>query len=303
MKFIIGVQNTGDSIKDNKVEICEICRKKLSNDNPNIDFRIVMIGRTSEFNKPDDSILSEINKLTNNVIKTAKQSDDEKTIGVQLSDNEKTKIAVQVVKQLILLSANYPALCHKTEQTINKMFEQLKTRANIDKNIFIFGEKERNKIVKILQNKFTSDTGLTELQVLFENITGTQKVDFNKLQIALTRFYQNELSGAEPLDFTKEKLNEYLKNKTVEGTDKVVIYICPESDPEKVKFKEYIDKPSSFVAENNDIYHALFHSTEVAFWVHQSKEQSPNKTLVYVPDRPPHPFELKFKTVNRSTSQ
>ena len=289
MKFIIGVQNTGNSIEDNKVEICEICRKKLSDDNPNIDFRIVMIGRTSEFNKQDGSILSEINKLTNNAKSQENRSVD-----------DKKKIAVQVVKQLILLSANYPALCHKTEKTIDDMFEQLKIRAKIDKNIFIFGKVKRNEIVKKLQNTFTVQTGLTELQVLFENITGAQNVNFNNIQLALKIFYQNELSGTEPLDFTKDKLKNFLTNEKVEGEGKVVIYICPESVPEKEKFKEYIDKPSSFLSEKTDhIYHALFHSTEVAFWVHQT---DPNKTLVYVPDRPPHPFELKFKTVNKSTS-
>ena len=30
MKFIIGVKNMGNSIEDNEVKICEICRDKLS---------------------------------------------------------------------------------------------------------------------------------------------------------------------------------------------------------------------------------------------------------------------------------
>lgn len=308
MKFIIGVHNDGNIGDDDGgiQQIWNLCREKLDNamknGNENIEFRVVDVDYNAN-NTVKVSAKTKLNEEINSIVST--------------KINKKTRIEIikKVIKKLVILSANYASICNENDELIDNTFDEIKNRVTEENkkeeqkktNVFRFDKTEIDKmttdIMNVIPAPFKSDEGLEELQVLLPNITNGSTTDFQNIQKLLISLYNQKFPNDGSTDFTKAKLKDFLTNEKTVEEGKVVIYICPESDPEKKNFKEYIKTPSSFAVENNYIYNALFHSTEVAFWVHQSNGQEPNNTtLVYVPDRPPHPFELKFKTVNTSTS-
>ena len=322
MKFIIGVQNMGNSIQDNKLEICEICRKKLSDaiegsNSEFIEFKIV------DATIPDEAMTNV--RYAPKQIERLQQHEDINVIKKKYED------VLVTIKKLLLMSienGSYLGLCgDRTDnsESINTIYEKVNNSVLNDQikdklNNLLFQEDIKQleietkfdiselKYYKHTVNKedfdkanTVSDVGRFQkyVNILISKVNDLSNELNAKIQIKIQmKISDKDFTG---FSFTKEKLKDFLTDKTVEGGDKVVIYICPESNTEKEKFKKYINTLKPFVAENNNIYHALFHSTEVAFWVHQTDHN--NTTLVYVPDRPPHPFELKFKTVNTSTSQ
>ena len=198
---------------------------------------------------------------------------------------------------------NNPVLNNQIKKKLNNLLFQEDIKQLEIETKFNISELKYYKHT-VNQKDFNKDSTVSDVG-RFQNYVNELISKVNDLSNKLNAEIKMKISDKDftGFSFTKDKLKDFLTNEKVEGEDKVVIYICPESNPEKEKFKEYINKLEPFVAENSDIYHALFHSTEVAFWIHQPNEPEPNnKTLVYVPDRPPHPFELKFKTVNKSTS-
>ena len=95
MKFIIGVQNTGDSIEDNEVKICEICRDKLSDaikgsNSEFIEFKIV---DATIPNKPGENV-----RYAPNNIEPLQQHEDINVIKKKYED------VLVTIKKLLLMS-------------------------------------------------------------------------------------------------------------------------------------------------------------------------------------------------------